>query len=79
VRSEGFMSMKYSMTPSGIEPASFRFVAQYLNHCATAVSRVTNTHPNYTKPILILSFHLYVVLKLSVLLNFSKQIFGPVL
>ena len=25
------------MTPSGIEPASFLFVAQHLNHCATAV------------------------------------------
>jgi hypothetical protein len=23
------------MTPSGIEPATFRFVAQYINHCAT--------------------------------------------
>jgi hypothetical protein len=23
------------MTPSGIEPAFFRFVAQYLDHCAT--------------------------------------------
>jgi hypothetical protein len=23
------------MTPSGIEPATFRSVAQYLNHCAT--------------------------------------------
>ena len=25
------------MTPSGIEPATFRFVAQSLNHCTTAV------------------------------------------
>ena len=24
------------MTPSGIEPATFRFVAQHLNHCAIA-------------------------------------------
>jgi hypothetical protein len=37
VRSEGFMSMKNSMTPSGIEPATFLFVTLYLNHCATAV------------------------------------------
>ena len=25
------------MTPSGIEPETFRFVAGHLNHCATAV------------------------------------------
>jgi len=25
------------MTPAGIEPATFRFVAQHLNHLATAV------------------------------------------
>jgi hypothetical protein len=25
------------MTPAGIESATFRFVAQHLNHCATAV------------------------------------------
>jgi len=28
---------KIPMTPNGIEPAAFRFVAQHLNHCATAV------------------------------------------
>jgi len=31
------MSMKNPLTPAGIEPATFRFVAQHLNHCATAV------------------------------------------
>jgi hypothetical protein len=34
------------MTPSVIEPATFRFIAQYLNHCATAVF-----HPVYTDQI----------------------------
>ena len=33
------MSMKNPLTLAGIEPATFRFVAQHLNHCATAVSR----------------------------------------
>jgi len=28
------------MTPAGIEPATFRFVAQHLSHCAAAVPRV---------------------------------------
>jgi len=31
------MSMKNPVTPAGIEPATFQFVAQYLNHCATAI------------------------------------------
>jgi hypothetical protein len=29
--------MKNPLTPAGIEPGTFRFVAQHLNHCATAV------------------------------------------
>jgi len=31
------LSMKIPVTPSGIEPATFQFVARHLNHCATAV------------------------------------------
>jgi len=34
--------MTNSMTPSGIEPATFRFVVQHLNHCATAVPTNVN-------------------------------------
>ena len=29
------------MTPSGIEPVTFRFVAQHLNHCATTMKAIS--------------------------------------
>ena len=37
MRSEGLRLWKIPMTPSAIEPATFRFVAKHRNYCATAV------------------------------------------
>ena len=38
VRSEIFYgNEKFPKTPAGIEPATFRFVAQHFKHCATVV------------------------------------------
>jgi len=41
--------MKNPVTLAGIEPATFRFVAQHLNHCATAV-------PDFPTSLFYLSF-----------------------
>ena len=40
MRSEGFyVNEEFQMTPAGIEPATFRFAAQHLNHCATVTGQ----------------------------------------
>ena len=41
--------MKNPLTPAGIEPATFRFVAQHLNHCTTAVPILGRWKFNYLK------------------------------
>ena len=40
--------MKNPLTPTGIEPATFRFVAQHRNHCATAVPLLLRIFIKYT-------------------------------
>jgi len=58
------MSTKNPVTPAGIEPATFQFVARHLNHCATAVPKITKIqfhkyeHIQNTK-ILLLCAHIY--------------------
>jgi len=46
--------MKDPLTLAGIEPTTFRFVAQHLNHCATAVPHppgVSNTKNEHKRHI----------------------------
>jgi len=52
VRSEVLCQRKIPVTPYRIEPATFRFVAQHLNHCATAV-------PLFSHRLLVIHYETY--------------------
>ena len=47
VRSEGLCQLKIPVTPAGIEPSTFRFVAHHLNHCATTVPSSSSIASKY--------------------------------
>jgi len=47
-----FMSMKNPLIPVAIEPVTFRFVVQHLNHCATAVPALFSTYKQKSDSIL---------------------------
>jgi len=39
--------MKNPLTPGGIEPATFRFVTQHLNHCARTKEGIKIRFPDF--------------------------------
>ena len=57
------------MTPAGIEPATFRFVVQHLNHCAKAVPSLNYIKLYYTIYIYVLNYKLYITVVCVILLQ----------
>ena len=56
------------MTPVGIEPVTFRFVTQHLNHCATAVPRIKDVkvRNHYTGLDTLLAFQEFQATKIGI-------------
>jgi hypothetical protein len=61
------------MTPSGIEPATFRFVAQYLNHCATISGPPINSGSKRKRMIIIIIIIIKIILFLLSTTTTQKQ------
>ena len=61
--------MKNPLIPAGIEPATFRFIAQHVNHCATAV-------PKHDKVLLCLTdTSLYIYISRELLATLEEEYF----
>ena len=72
------MSTKNPLTLVGIEPATFRFVEQHLNHCATAVPAKSSTSQYSVEStvtstiayVLCFFYHILFIIFISVLTSF---------
>jgi len=68
-----FMSIKSPLTPPGIEPATYRFVAQHLNHCATAGPTLKYKYNAFTLAIQLLEFKNIFLCVVYLLADDSKE------